>query len=754
MVELLAPAGDIDAGFCALQYGADAVYLGMTQFSARAEATNFTPQNLSRFVNYAHSLKKRVLVTVNTVFFNNQIESLICVLDTLNSAKVDGVIVQDLGTVYLIQKYFPNLRIHASTQMAVHNAEGAKYLRDMGVKRVVLARELSLEEIKQITQIDGIETEVFIHGALCYSYSGICLFSAFHADRSANRGRCVYPCREKFDGSHIFSMKDLAQKENVLLLKDIGVDALKIEGRKKSALYVGAVVDYYRSLLDGEKNQSVLADKFKNIQCVFSRQTTSLYLKDPKNFDVTDPNIVGHRGLYIGNVEKLTTKGKTRFIKFKPTSSISKFDGIQIDLPNEERPIGFSAETLIVNARETFNVKAGQSVEIALPPHSQFIPEKSRVYLASTSKVKSSYPFTKPKETEFLTVQNVDVYVAIYSNKIIASSMGVCSQIDGEFSKAEHLETVQNNVEKAFSKSADSNVKALNIKLDNMGYFVPMSILNELRRDLFTKLSKVFDEEEKQRQNKICLDLQKTLNKNWGNKVDGKRIIVKTDQLELLEDLPEEIKSKVFEFIVELPNNFDGKINLPLEKIRFSIPTVIRKKDDFRKNVNYIKTTGINKFEINNIGGFEFVKSNFGLNSDIVSGWGLYAANKLAAVKLINMGIKRFTLSPETPDVDEMVQCFGDYITTINHSDYPMFISQNCPYISVNRKCLNCGGYRQKVLKSEKYGTFLSVMKNCMHYLLNEKPKIYRTESKNVQLDFMYRKWNKDDFLKILRQYL
>ena len=171
MVELLAPAGQIDSGYAAFSYGADAVYLGLTRFSARAEAENFTPEALSGFVRYAHGLKKKVLVAVNTVFFEDEKPDLVETLQNVREARADGVIVQDWGTARLIKRYFPELRLHASTQMAVHNRDGAEALRDLGFKRVVLARELTLEEIKDICRVPGIEKEVFIHGALCYCYT-------------------------------------------------------------------------------------------------------------------------------------------------------------------------------------------------------------------------------------------------------------------------------------------------------------------------------------------------------------------------------------------------------------------------------------------------------------------------------------------------------------------------------------------------------------------------------------------------------
>ena len=425
MVELLAPAGQINSGYAAFSYGADAVYLGLTRFSARAEAENFTPETLIGFVRYAHELKKKVLVAVNTVFFENEKADLIETLQDIRRAGADGVIVQDLGTARLIKKYFPDLRLHASTQLAVHNREGVEALRDMGFKRVVLARELTLEEIKDICRVPGIEKEVFIHGALCYCYSGLCLFSSIYAGRSANRGKCVYPCRESFriegQTKHIFSMKDMAQNENVLLLEQAGVNALKIEGRKKSPLYVAAVTDYYRSILDGEKNRTLLREKRDKISCIFSRPTTEFFLKNRKNFNVIDTEIVGHRGLVLGQVNACNKHGDNRSVEFKTAAAIGRYDGIQIDLPGQERPFGFSAEILRVNGKNVFEAKSGQTVRIVLPEKAPFIPVGATIYLSSSGAVKSAYPYIVPKEAETF-VGNINVTVSVDGRCVTAQS--------------------------------------------------------------------------------------------------------------------------------------------------------------------------------------------------------------------------------------------------------------------------------------------------------------------------------------------
>ena len=206
--ELLAPAGDIEAAYAALFYGADALYLGLRQFSARATATNFSPEQLCEITGFAHSKSAKVYVTINTVLQEEQVSDLITSLEACQKANVDAIIIQDLGVAQIAKKYFPTLQLHASTQMAVHNYEGALALKELGFSRIVLAREMTLPEIKKVSDIDGLETEAFIHGALCYAYSGLCLFSSLETGMSANRGKCLYPCRAEFDGDlgkkHLF----------------------------------------------------------------------------------------------------------------------------------------------------------------------------------------------------------------------------------------------------------------------------------------------------------------------------------------------------------------------------------------------------------------------------------------------------------------------------------------------------------------------------------------------------------------------
>ena len=314
--ELMAPAGSPDAGYAALHYGADALYLGLKQFSARAEAENFTLDDANELVAYAHSLtpRRRVFATVNTLILQHEVPELVSLLGTLADLEIDAVIAQDLGVARAVRRHLPELRLHASTQLACHHRFGVETLRDMGFARVTLARELTIDEIRDLAAIPGVETEIFVHGALCYSYSGLCLFSSLTLGRSGNRGRCAYLCRDHFQAGHghdgfLFSMKDLALAGRLDALAATGVASFKIEGRMKAPLYVAATTNYYRRLLDHSLSPKEKAACEADIQAIFSRPWTDLHVAGPRAADAIDPEFVGHRGAPAGKVIALTRRG-------------------------------------------------------------------------------------------------------------------------------------------------------------------------------------------------------------------------------------------------------------------------------------------------------------------------------------------------------------------------------------------------------------------------------------------------------------
>lgn len=270
--ELLAPAGHLKVLRSAINLGADAVYFGMGDYNARSGAKNFTKEDAQKGMEYIKLNNKKGYVTLNTLLKDKELKGFVNTLKDVCDIGADGVIVQDLGVVSLIKEIAPELEIHASTQMAIHNLMGVNYVKNMGIKRVVLARELSFNEIKYIKENTDCEIEVFIHGALCACYSGRCYMSSFIGQRSGNRGKCAQPCRLNYEmegkkGS-LLSLKDLNSVNYIDRLKEIKVDSLKIEGRLKNEYYVAVVVDTYRRLID---NEPLNDEDYKLLDGIFNR---------------------------------------------------------------------------------------------------------------------------------------------------------------------------------------------------------------------------------------------------------------------------------------------------------------------------------------------------------------------------------------------------------------------------------------------------------------------------------------------------
>ncbi len=302
--ELLLPAGNTESFFAALQAGADAIYLGLSQFNARARASNFNQFQFISILKEAGKRKVLVYVTLNTVIKNSEISSLIEYLHFLHEAGADGIIVQDWGVYYIAKKYFPKLKIHASTQMGIHNSLGTKFLKEKDFQRTVLARELTLNELERIVKTSPIESEVFVHGALCYSFSGMCLFSSYTGGRGANRGMCAQPCRREYeDKNHkkfLFNLKDNQLLEYIPKLTKMGVSSLKVEGRMKSGEYTFRVGSAYRMALNDESKIDLAQEQ---LELDFGRLKTSYFAGGDVKSAISE---VASTGILLGKVEKIS----------------------------------------------------------------------------------------------------------------------------------------------------------------------------------------------------------------------------------------------------------------------------------------------------------------------------------------------------------------------------------------------------------------------------------------------------------------
>ncbi len=405
--ELLAPAGDWETLKVAVAAGADAVYLGGKSFSARQYAPNFGQEELSRAADYLHLRGRKLYVTVNTLIKQEELDELLSFIAFLYQIGTDAVIVQDLGVLSLIRENWPSFPVHASTQMTVHDSAGARFLQNLGVARVILARELSFEEIKAIKQNCQVELEVFVHGALCVAYSGACLFSSLIGGRSGNRGRCAQPCRLTYtllqdgvelsttatSGQHLLSPKDLCLLPFLPRLSEAGVCSLKIEGRMKGPAYVGTVVKNYRAALDrmaGDPERFATdPGALQELESVFNRGLSPGYFTGDLGPDLMSPVRPSNRGRFVGRVKEYD--GKRRRVLVGLEEEIQEGDGLEIWVKVGGR-VGTIVEDLKVGGERVHIAPAGTEAWFALPDQ---VKPGDRVFLTSSHRLQEEIELMK-----------------------------------------------------------------------------------------------------------------------------------------------------------------------------------------------------------------------------------------------------------------------------------------------------------------------------------------------------------------------
>ena len=342
MIELLSPAGDLEKLKIAFLYGADACYIGGRDYSLRANAKNFSIEEIEEACKFAHSLNKKVYVTVNIVFHNEDLEGLTDYLKKLEEAGVDAIIVSDPLVIDVLNENSINLEVHLSTQNSTTNSESVKYWMNKGVKRVVLAREVGRDDIKEIIDSTGCDVEVFLHGAMCTCYSGRCVLSNFFTNRDSNRGGCAQVCRFVFDldkdrdTKYSIATKDLNLSEYIPNLIDIGVKSIKIEGRMRSSYYIATVISCYRKLIDAYYNNSFNEELLKEMQKrlfrVANRESTSQYFKGNTSSD--DQYYMGREEVSNQDFLGLITGYNDGYVVLEERNYFKKGDNVVIFTPN------------------------------------------------------------------------------------------------------------------------------------------------------------------------------------------------------------------------------------------------------------------------------------------------------------------------------------------------------------------------------------------------------------------------------------
>lgn len=496
-VELLAPAGNMDSLKAAVMAGCDAVYLGGVLFGARAFAGNFTNEEIVYAINYAHLYGVKVYVTINTIIYDNEVERFLDYVRFLHKNNVDAVIIQDIGMFDLLRKKFPNLELHASTQMNIHNYDGALLAKKLGFKRVVMARETPIDVIKKIKEEIDIEIEVFIHGALCVSYSGECLLSALVGKRSGNRGTCAQICRKKYDfydddknklntNNYLLSTKDLCTLKYVDKLIEIGVDSLKIEGRMKRSPYVYLVTKTYRKVIDNYYNTGKLKideNDIIELKKMFNRNFTKGFMLNEDNNNFTYDKRPNNIGIEVG---KVISKVKND-LKIKLTYDVSAHDGLRILDDKEDK--GLVINKMFINNKSVLEAKKGDVITLK---YDKYVEKNSKVLLTS-SKKQLDFIFEAIKNQERFIYIDLNFTAKENENLKLTITDGlntVTEVLDKTPMRAINKETSFNVIKKQLSKLGNTVYKARSITLnldDNL--FINIKDINEIRRRAISKLN-------------------------------------------------------------------------------------------------------------------------------------------------------------------------------------------------------------------------------------------------------------------------
>ncbi|MEG2353815.1 MAG: DUF3656 domain-containing protein [Clostridium sp.] len=743
-IELLAPAGSFESLIAAVQSGADAVYLGGSKFSARAYASNFDEAEMSRAVEYCHGYGVKVYITINTLLKDKEIKEALEYAKFLYRIGVDALIVQDTGLVFLIKQCIPEFEIHASTQMSIHNGEGALFLKNLGFERIVLSRELNLEDINYISKDLGVETEVFVHGALCICYSGQCIMSSVIGGRSGNRGKCAQTCRLPYklygkktkvekDG-YIMSPKDICTIENIKELIESGTSSLKIEGRMKRPEYVAGVVSIYRKSIDSYYNNTLfnLEEEKRTLTQLFNREGFSkAYLLGNVGRDMMAYKTPKNTGVFLGKANHDGT------ILLKEPIVVK--DGVRID------DTGFTVSRILIKKKEVDRANIGDIVKL--------IP----------SEYKSGDMLYRAADNELL-LELAKSYKNSYERKIGLSGkftfkIDEAMKLEVEFNGKEFIakgEIVQaalkkplekDKIEKNIYKAGETALKIEKIEFVHFDEgFVPVASINEIRRTIIEKIEEYTEKSNKRSLNDIASE---GVNYAPVNQSMPELIVTlqREEQLRAVEELGiKDVAINIF--------NMRGNVdlgNLNIDNIYLKVPNVIRDKEfkavasEIEKNLHRIKgiITG-NMGIINKFSGKTIIYGDYKMNSlnsfshkfytEIING--VYLSAELNRAELINIGKK----SP------------ANSCGVIIYGRYELMVSEYCPIGSIyggkskENKCSGACTLDDYVLIDRKGEEFIiDVDRACRSYIYNNVPvnlfpytnELRKNNIKSFRIDFI-----------------
>lgn len=683
MTELLAPAGNMEALKAAISNGCDAVYLGMQKFGARAYSDNFDIESLKEAVRYAHLREVKIYVTMNTIVFQDEIEDMQRQLRELNEIGVDGVIVQDLAVFDYIVNSFTDMEAHCSTQMGIDDLEGTLLFKELGAYRVVLAREVPIERVKEIRRTAKIPIEIFVHGALCVSYSGNCLMSGLIGYRSGNRGRCVGSCRKEYElfdkttgkslgKSYLLSTKDLNTIDYIDELKEI--DSLKIEGRMKEPAYVANVVSQYRAALDGKAS----ASNKDNLKKTFNRTFTKGYLfhEDPKDLtNIKRPNNFGYE---IGKV----TGYRSGMYEITLSQRLNQNDIIRIDHDNED--VNLSVVKLYDRDGNLIN-KADKVCYIKI---------KEKLSSGDVVYKTKDYLFYKDLEDnlekEFRRFR-LDLKVYAYpDSKLVIDAEGLgCSYLyesEEILGEAINNPTTREQVVKQLSRLNDTVFTLGDVEFEEYNAFIPVKMLNNARREIVQGL---YD--------------AKISSKERG-----------TQEPEAKEKIAFAPQKPYITASVTTKEQYDACVSCGIKEVYFD--NIIR-----RNQITYDEREG--ELLIGGYGGIYYYRNR----NPFVTDYSLNVVNSTSCRQLYRLGAKRVTLSYELnkKQIGELIDAYYEdndgypALEMIVYGRAPLLFTKYCPL----KKMGQCGICKTKSYEiKDEYGTFPIIShSDCTTTILNGK---------------------------------
>ena len=686
-VELLAPVGSFEALKAAVQNGANAVYLGGKDFGARASANNFDRDELKDAVKYAHIRGVQVFVTTNTLRKENEIEDFLEYAKFLYDIDVDAIILQDIGMARLIKRELPDFELHASTQMVAHSLEDVKYLESVGFDRVVLAREVTVEEIKYICDNCKADIEVFVHGALCVCYSGQCLMSSMIGNRSGNRGRCAQPCRQRYElidvytgevvnsnGDYLLSPRDLNAIEEIDKVIDAGVHSLKIEGRMKRPEYVATVIDGYRKTIDeylATNKLNVSDETINDLYTIFNRKFTKGLLLGDVGKDMMNSQLPNNQGLYVGTVVDYNKKAKR--LKIKLANTLKKGDGINLG--------GGTIGRIIKNGNiETIGYK-GETIEL------DFVGEARKgqiVFKTSDSELMDRVQATFTQDKEFVkNIIDAKITIKLGQKPILTLKDRHSNEatIEGDKIVEEAMKVAlsKEKVETQLRKLGNTpyELDLLEIELDD-NVSLPISLLNQMRRDCIELLDKErVSIKNRKYKNKIVKYKPVLYNRN-----KQQEISVKVKNLEQLESA---LECGVDRIYYEDTNTIDKGMSLAMKynkKVIYSAPRIIRNKE--YNHLAKANNAGVESVQVGNYGSIDYFKDKK-LNIDYY----LNAFNSETINYYKEIGADTLCISQELNinEIKETIKYTDINIESVVYGYTPLMITEYCPMGVIVRDC-------------------------------------------------------------------